>query len=48
MEDHPLDVAAAGGHGGLEGVGDEGGAHVLGARPADHPAGEQIDDGGQV
>src|SRR5215207_5261977 len=48
VEDHPVDVAATGGHRGLQGVGDEFGAHVLGERPADHPSGEQVDDGGQI
>jgi hypothetical protein len=48
VEDHAVDVPTAGGHRRLQGVGDEGGAHVLGEGPADHPPREQVDDGGQI
>jgi hypothetical protein len=41
-------MAAAGGHRGLERVGDKAGAHVLSDRPANHPPAEQIDDGSQI
>ena len=45
-------IAPAGGRRWLErhhqGVGDELGAHVVGQRPAHHPAAGQVDHGGQV
>src|SRR2546423_5382793 len=41
-----LDVAVPDGHG--EGVDDQAGAQVVGGLPADHHAGGQVDDGGQV
>ena len=45
--DRPLGRAALD-EGHIERVGDELGAHVVGQRPAHHPAGGQVDNGGQV
>jgi len=47
MEDDALGWAALG-EGHSQGVLDELGAHVVGERPAHHPAAGQVDDRGQV
>ena len=48
VKDQTVDVAASDGDGHGERVGAEPGAHLIRCGPADHPTGEQVDDGGQV
>jgi hypothetical protein len=47
VKDRPVQ-AAPGPPGGVEGVDDQVGAHVIGDRPAGEAPGVQVDDGGQV